>query len=301
MKWMARLIGLFVALTILLPSSVDKGVAASCGPASDASSDFPTATLEEAKLDPAILCALDEKLDARPEANVHAVVVLRDGRLVFETYRKGDDQKWGTKLGEVSYTPSKVHDTRSVSKSVVSLLVGVAIDRKLIASVDERVFSYFPEYAEIRTPEKDAITLRHLLTMSAGLRANESVDWYSPINTEREMYQSVDPYRTVLNQEFWNKPGEEWNYNSGCTMLLAAVLQKVTGKRLTDFAKEALFDPLGIKEFEWITVEPSDEPAAGGGLRLRPRDMAKIGQLVLNKGEWNGQSVVSAELDRRLP
>ena len=107
---------------------------------------------------------------------MHAVVVLRDGRLVFEIYRKGHDQKWGIGLGDVSYTPSKVHDTRSVSKSVVSLLVGVAIDRKLIASVDERVFSYFPEYAEIKTPEKDAITLRHLLTMSAGLRANESVD-----------------------------------------------------------------------------------------------------------------------------
>ena len=77
-------------------------------------------------------------------------------------------------------------------------------------------------------------------------------------------------------------------------MLLAAVLQKVTGKRLTDFAKEALFDPLDVKEFEWNTVRPGDKPAAGGGLRLRPRDMAKIGQLVMNKGEWNGQSVVSA-------
>jgi CubicO group peptidase (beta-lactamase class C family) len=294
MKRTARRIGLFVALAILLPCLVDEALAASCGPAADAGGEFETASLEQAKLDPAILCTLNEKLDARPEANVHAVVVLRDGRLVFETYRKGSDQTWGTGLGDVSYTPSMIHDTRSVSKSVVSLLVGVAIDRKLIGSVDERVFSYFPEYEAIRTPEKDTITLQHVLTMSAGLRANEDAEWNSPYNTEREMYQSVDPYRTVLNQKQWNKPGEQWAYNSGCTMLLAAVLQKVTGKRWTDFAKEALFDPLGIKEFEWITVEPSDEPAAGGGLRLRPRDMAKIGQLVLNKGEWNGRSVVSA-------
>jgi CubicO group peptidase (beta-lactamase class C family) len=78
-------------------------------------------------------------------------------------------------------------------------------------------------------------------------------------------------------------------------MLLAEVLHRTTGKRLTDFAKEALFDPLDIKEFEWITVEPSGETAADTGLRLRPRDMAKIGQLVLNKGEWKGQSVVSAD------
>ena len=118
--------------------------------------------------------------------------------------------------------------------------MGIALDRKLIASVDERIFSYFPEYQEIKTPEKDAVTLRHLLTMSAGLRANESVDYENPVNTEREMYQSFDPYRTVLNQELWGKPGEEWNYSSGCTMLLAALLQKVTGKPWTAFAREAL-------------------------------------------------------------
>jgi len=294
MNLMTTPIGLFLALTMLLPCLVDEALAVSCGFASDINAELPTVSLEEAKMNPAILCTLDEKLDARPEANVHAVVVLRNGHLVFETYRKGDDMRWGTKLGEISYTPSKVHDVRSITKSVVSLLVGVALDRKLIASVDEPVFNYFPEYAEIRTPEKEGITLRHLLTMSAGLRANEDVDWYSPVNTEREMYQSADPYKAVLNQKLWNKPGEQWNYNSGCTMLLAAVLEKVTGKPWTDFAKEALFDPLGIKEFEWITVEPSKKTAAGGGLRLRPRDMAKIGQLVLNKGVWNGQPIVSA-------
>ena len=98
-----------------------------------------------------------------------------------------------TKLDEVSYTPSKLHDTRSVSKSVVSLLVGIAIDRKLIASVDERVFNYFPEYADVKTPEKDAITLRHLLTMSAGLRANESVDMKSPAKPSGKCIRPLTP------------------------------------------------------------------------------------------------------------
>ena len=115
MKRMARLTGLFVALTI---RAWLMALAVSCGTAADASGEFETASLEEAKLDPAILCALNEKLDARSEANVHAVVVLRDGRLVFESYRKGPDRIWATKLDEVSYMPSKVHDTRSVSKSV---------------------------------------------------------------------------------------------------------------------------------------------------------------------------------------
>lgn len=267
---------------------------APCGQTSGAGSGFETASLVEAKLDPAILCALGESLERRPEANVHAVVVLRDGKLVFETYRTGDDRNWGTKLGTVTYTPQMLHDVRSVSKSVVSLLIGIAIDRNLITSVNEPVFKYFPEYASIKTSEKDAITLRDLLTMSAGLGANENVAWGSPSNTERQMYESPDPYRTVLDHKVWNKPGEVWNYNSGCTMLLAAILRKVTGLPLAEFAREALFDPLGIKEFDWTSVKPSGEPAAGGGLRLLPRDMAKIGQLILNRGEWNGVHVVSS-------
>lgn len=138
MKWMLRLLGLIVALTILLTRAIDGAQAASCGSIPDVAGEFETTSLKQAKLDATILCTLDEKLNARPEANVHAVVVLRDGRLVYEIYRRGPDRIWATKLDEVSYTPSKLHDTRSVSKSVVSLLVGIAIVRELIASVNQR-------------------------------------------------------------------------------------------------------------------------------------------------------------------
>ena len=294
MRWISRLVAFFAALTVVFACLSDRVVAAPCGVAADAGGEFQTTSLEQAGLDPAILCSLDENLNARNEANVHAVVVLRNGRLVFETYRKGDDWMWGTKLGEVTYTPAKLHDTRSVSKSVVSLLVGVALDRKLIASVDERVFSYFPEYEEIKTPEKDAITLRDLLTMTAGLGANENVDWYSPINTEREMYQSADPYRDRARPQALEQAGRAMELQQRLHNASGCGAAKGNRQAVEGLAKEALFDPLGIKEFEWITVLPSDEPAAGGGLRLRPRDMAKIGQLVLNKGEWNGHPVVSA-------
>ena len=107
------------------------------------------------------------------------------------------------------------------------------------------------------------------------------------------MYGSADPYRCVLERKVWNAPGEIWNYNGGATMLLGAVLQKSTGKSLPDFAKEALFEPLGIIDFDWTRLAASGEPAAAAGLRLRPRDMAKIGQLMLNKGMWNGRRIVS--------
>ena len=126
--------------------------------------------------------------------------------------------------------------------------------RKLIKSIDEAVFSFFPEYSDLRTPERDKIQLRHLLTMTSGLGWNENVPYDSVANTERPMNRSADPYRYALDRKVWNNPGEIWNYNGGCTMLLGAVLQKVTGKSLRDFAKEALFEPLGITDFDWINL-----------------------------------------------
>ena len=109
-------------------------------------------------------------LDRLPGSNIHSVLVARQGMLAFEHYRKGSDYAWDQSLPDAMHGPTSLHDMRSVSKSVVSLLVGVALDRKLVPSVDEPVFKYFPEYADLRTPEKDRITIRHLLTMSAGLQ-----------------------------------------------------------------------------------------------------------------------------------
>ena len=111
---------------------------------------------EQANFDPLTLCSLNEKLDKSPEMNVHAVVVVRGGDLVFETYRRGEDYKLGTKLGETTYTPQMLHDVRSVSKSVVSLLIGIAIDRKLVVGVDEPVFPFFRNTLTSRHPRRTA-------------------------------------------------------------------------------------------------------------------------------------------------
>jgi CubicO group peptidase (beta-lactamase class C family) len=248
---------------------------------------------EEVGLNGALLCSLNEALGKSPEMNVHSVVVVRGGKLVYETYRSGQDEKWGTKLGIVTYTPQTQHDLRSVSKSVVSLLFGIAVDRKLVASLDDSIFNYFPDYAALRTPEKDNISLRHLLTMTSGIAWDEQRAYSDPENSELVMNRSVDPYRYVLQQPALLQPGKEWNYSGGATQLLAGVLQRTTGKWLADFAKEALFEPLGITQFEWLKMPANGEVAAASGLRLRPRDMAKIGELVLEKGMWNGGRVVS--------
>jgi CubicO group peptidase (beta-lactamase class C family) len=228
------------------------------------------------------------------KVNVHSVIVLRSGHLLFEYYGVGPDQMWGTSLPDAVHGVRVNHDVRSVSKSVVSLLIGIALDRKLLASVDEPIWKFFPEYAALRTAGKDRILLRHLLTMTSGIAWNElRLSYSDPENNELRMSEAPDPYRYVLEQPLSSEPGVKWNYSGGSTALLGAILQKVTQKPLAEFAREALFEPLGITDFEWIRM-PSGEYAADGGLRLRPRDMAKLGQLVLSQGEWKGKRIVSA-------
>ena len=292
-----RLASVFIAASIIcadvqFPTLAWGQAAISCGLRLEADGEWPTASPEEAGLDPGTLCSLNEALDKSPEMNVHAVIVVRGGRLIYETYRGGRDQKWG-QMRVISHGPETEHDVRSISKSVVSLLFGIALDRKLIASIDEPVFTYFPEYAALRTPEKDRILLRHLLAMRSGLAWNEFVPYSDPTNSGTMVFWSVEPYRFVLEQPVRHEPDEEWNYNSGNTELLAGVLQRATGEPLAEFAREALFEPLGITQFAWLQMPNSGDAAASWGLRLRPRDMAKIGELVLRKGMWNGHRIVS--------
>ena len=279
------------ALQVTAPALGEAAI--SCGTPVETNSEWPVGSPEQAGLNTALLCSLNEKLDKSPEMNVHSVVVVRGGKLVYESYRAGEDEKWGAKLGVTRYTSQMQHDMRSVSKSVVSLLFGIALDRKLIVSVDDSVFSYFPDYAALRTPEKDNIHLSHLLTMTSGLAWDERRAYSDPENSERVMIRSTEPFHFVLEQPVWRKPGEERNYNGGGTQLLAGVLQRKTGKSLANFAKEASFEPLGITQFEWVKMPASGEVAAASGLRLRPRDMAKIGELVLDKGMWNGSRIIS--------
>ena len=289
---------------------------ARCGLPAAVADDWQIGDQGIALANPERLCALSGKLDKPDSPNVHAVVLVRNGRLLFEYYRKGDDEKWGSPIGEIEYTPEVRHDVRSISKSVVSLLVGIAVDRGLIRSIDEPVFRFFPEFASLRTPLKDRILVRHLLTMSSGIKWDERRPYTDPENSEIKMILAPDSYRYVLDQpmaadpgkvlnysgastsllaailEKVSGPGKVWNYSGGSTTLLAAILEKVSGKPLLDFARESLFTPLGITDVEWVSM-PNGQPAAAGGLRLRPRDLAKVGQLVLNQGSWNAKRVIS--------
>lgn len=246
-------------------------------------------------LDSAPLRALGEWLGSFTQANVHGVLVVRHGTLVYERYFAGEDEIWGEPVGRVSFDFNTKHDLRSITKSVISLLVGIAIERKLIASIDEPAFGFFPEYSDLRTPEKERILLRHLLAMSAGLEWDEYLPYSDPENSWIRMLGSPDRFRYVLERPVQAPPGALWTYSSGISELLGAVIRKAARRPLEDFAQEFLFDPLGINDVAWSKYPNSDFVSADSGLRLRPRDAAKLGQLVLNRGTCEGARIVSAE------
>jgi CubicO group peptidase (beta-lactamase class C family) len=249
-------------------------------------------TPENVGLDGARLCGITARLAAM-NADVHAVVVVRHGKLVFEQYFSGYDDPWGAPEGQFHFDATTRHDMRSVSKSVTSLLVGIAIDRKLISGVDEPVVKFFPEFESLKTPGWDKITIRDLLTMSSGMKWEENLPWTDPRNDEPHLSTEPDPIRYVLAKPIAEPPSTLWNYNGGGTDLLGAIVERVSGKPFDQFAREALFQPLGAEDWEWARYKNGRlSPAAG--LRLRPRDAAKIGQLVLDRGHWSGQQIVAA-------
>jgi CubicO group peptidase (beta-lactamase class C family) len=191
----------------------------------------------------------------------------------------------------VTFDADTPHDMKSVSKSVASLVLGIAIDRGLIGSINEPIFSFFPELSDLRSPEKDRIQLLHVLTMSMGLKWVEATPDTEDDNDEARMHRAPDPCRYVLGLAATAPAGQEFFYNTGALTLLSAIIRKATGRTLDEFARATLFEPLGITGVEWSRVKGDTD--AGGGLRLRPRDMAKIGQLVLAGGRWNDRQVVS--------
>jgi CubicO group peptidase (beta-lactamase class C family) len=249
---------------------------------------------ESVDMDTAQLCKLDKFIGQWKDANIHAVVVARSGKLVMERYYTGADERWGSPIGMVAYAPDVKHDLRSISKSVTSMLVGIALRQGKFPELDSAVMDAFPEYGSLRNTDNERITFRHLLTMSSGWKWDEWMPYSDPTNSERQMISAADPIHYVLEQPVIAPPGSVYNYNGGNTTLLGAVLSKVIGKRLDDYAREVLFGPLGISDFEWVKLPSNGQPAAASGLRLRPRDTAKLGQLMIADGVWNDTQVLPA-------
>jgi CubicO group peptidase (beta-lactamase class C family) len=257
--------------------------------------ELPGATAAEAGFAP----DLGERLDAGVRdgrfENLHAVLVLRGGRLVLERYYAGEDERWGRARGRVAFGPDDLHDLRSITKSVVGLLYGIALAEGEVPPLDASLLDQFPEYPDLAgDPMRRRMTVAHALSMTLGTEWDEGLSYADPRNSEHAMELAKDRYRFVLDRPMVAEPGTRWVYNGGATALLGRLIAKGSGRSLRAYAREKLFAPLGIAEYEWVQGQDGEFIAASG-LRLRPRDLAKIGQLVLDGGRWEGRQIVPAD------
>jgi CubicO group peptidase (beta-lactamase class C family) len=234
--------------------------------------DWKASAPEQQGMDSAKLLIADEFIQNRlPDA--FSLLVVRNGYLVFEKY-----YSWGS--------PEKIAVVHSVTKSVTSALIGIALDKGYLDSVDQKLIDFFPEYASgDLDPRIKEINLKHILTMSAGFRWNDR----GPVM--RDWYTSEDWAKFTIQLPLVTMPGDKFNYNSSISHLLSIILAKSTKTSTLDFAKQNLFEPLGIQSGFW-RQDPQGYQIGGFGLGFSARDLAKFGFLYLNNGYWNGQSIV---------
>jgi CubicO group peptidase (beta-lactamase class C family) len=175
--------------------------------------------------------------------------------------------------------------------------VGIAIDEGFISGVDEKVFTFFPEYSHHIYGQKSEITIEDLLTMTSGLGWNGMevfVGSRDPRNDLIQLFQVEDPVDYILAKPQVSEPGTRWYYHGGGTNLLGVIIHRATGMRMDRFAEQYLFTPLSIEKYEWDFIS-DDIVHASGNLALRPRDMAKLGYLFLKNGWWGNNQIVSKE------
>jgi CubicO group peptidase (beta-lactamase class C family) len=241
--------------------------------------------------------------------NIHSLLIAKDNKLVYENYFEGKDENWGSSLGYAKHDTSILHDTRSISKSVVAACIDIAIQQQKIKSIDEPIFNYLPEYSKYKTAQNQNITIKHLLTMSSGIEWDENVPHGTSANSETQMERSINPVEYVLSRPMDTMPGKVWKYNSGGVQVLAEIIRTVSGENIDLFAAKNLFALLGIRDYKWtyssniaiwfhlnkIFSKRRKFPAAASGLRLTSRDLLKFGLLFLNNGKWNDKQILSEE------
>jgi CubicO group peptidase (beta-lactamase class C family) len=212
---------------------------------------------------------------------VNAIVVARNGRLAVEAYFP-------------PYRSDTPHDIQSCTKSITSALVGIAMRQGHLRDVHQTLVEFFPELAAAEVhPRKREITLAHVLTMTTGLGWREWGVPYGNRDSVSQMHRSGDWVRFVLGRPLVAAPGTRFDYNTGASHLLSAIIQERTGRATPAFAQEYLFGPLGIEPPQWAT-DSKGIANGGSGLRMTPRDLAKIGQLFLRGGVWGTERLVPA-------
>ena len=242
---------------------------------------WTVSSLNEEGMDTGVIEQLTSQIMDGQFRGIHSLLIVKNGALVHEVY-----------FGD--YDTNSLHTIYSITKSISSALIGIAIDRGLINSPEDTVLSFFPRF-NIQDLNKKNINLHHILTLTSGLSWDEKTYPYSDSrNTETQMVATNDWMKFVLDRPLHSEPGTEWIYNTGSVHLLSGIIWHISGMHADGFAEQYLFEPLGIHAYEW-NKDPQGHPCTGGtlqGLRLKLRDTAKFGYLFLNNGKWEDRQVI---------
>lgn len=261
--------------------------------------EWRTTAEAEAGFAPGFAARLDQFILSGQARNIHGVVIARRGKLVLENYYEGDDQvrdeKGRPHPERVAFSAERSHELRSVSKSIVGLLYGVALRDGKVPPLDAPLLAQFPQYTGLPDlPRRSRWTIGHAITMTLGIEWNEDVPYDDPRNGQTAMEAAADPYRYVLEQPIVAAAGERWIYSGGATALIGKIIENGTGQSLHDYARAVLFDPLGLGPTEWRRGRDGERNFASG-LGMRPRDLARIGQMLLDGGKAGERQLVPAD------
>lgn len=264
----------------------------------DLNDGITVGSLAEINIDPALVVQAVKKIKAGVHGQIHSFLVYKSGKLIVEEYFPGNVYKWEAKAhhGEwVSWSNRRLHSVMSVTKSITSASIGVALDKGFIRSVDQSIFDYLPDHQHLKTEEKSKITIEHLLTMTPGLEWQE---WGAPYSSaENPMvgiwYSDKDPVSYILEGTLEHQPGTNFSYYGGNHILLGEILKNATNMTICDLSKEHLFKPMGIDSVHWAVKFDNGVIETAGGLKMKPRDMLKFGIMFLNDGAWNKKRVLS--------
>ncbi len=275
-------ISIFILLVLIIPSNNPTGVLSTNDDIYYPEDDWRTSSLEDQGVDSKIISDMKDYMDNLGMV-VDSILMIKNGYLVEESYYN-------------TYNRETQHWVYSITKSIMSTLIGIAIQEGFISSVNVKVFDYFSDYEfENMNSTKASITLYHLLTMTSGLEWNE---WYpsysSSANDWNAVRETSDWIQYILDKPMVHQPGTAMEYSTGTSHILSAILTRATGISAEAFAIEYLFGPLGIENYYW-EKGPLNYTVGGTWLSLRPIDLAKFGYLYLNNGTWDGIQIINEE------
>ena len=249
------------------------------------------ASLDKVGIDTIKMTDFIKSIKTADFGDIHSILIYRKGKLVLEDYFALEGNISGSFVNE-TYR-KRTHQLSSVTKGILSLVTGIAIEQGYVSDVDEPILNYLSQYSNSFSEDKKQIQIKHLLTMTSGWDWNQfNYSWNDKRNDAANIYKCEDVVKYFLERPINAKPGMKFNYTNGEPTVLGVVLRNACNMEVDKYSELHLFNPLGITEYQWSRY-PDGSLETDGGLKLISRDLLKIGILMLNDGSWNGKQIIS--------